>query len=63
MNEPTQALLDQARREAAATERAAILDLIERHLRQLSHGHGANGVQVLQHLADEVQRRGSEESR
>lgn len=44
--------------EAAAEERAAILDIIERAMRQLAHGHGSTGAQVLQHLSDEIQRRG-----
>lgn len=42
---------------AAAEERAAILEIIERYSRQLAHGHGASGAQVLQEIVDEVQRR------
>lgn len=42
---------------AAAEERAAILEIIERYSRQLAHGHGATGAQVLQEIVDEVQRR------
>lgn len=47
------------RREAAAEEREAILAILERHARLLAHGHGATGAQVLQRLADEIERRGS----
>lgn len=43
---------------AAAEERAAILDIIERYSRRLAHGHGASGALVLQQIADEVVRRG-----
>lgn len=50
---PPQAL----RAEGAAEERAEILAIIERYIRQLSHGHGVTGAQVLQQLADEVARR------
>ncbi|CAN5790529.1 hypothetical protein BH23GEM3_BH23GEM3_12970 [soil metagenome] len=46
------------RAEAAADERAAILNIIERAMRQLAHGHGSTGAQVLQHLSDEIHRRG-----
>lgn len=47
-----------ARAQAAAEERAAILEIIERYTRQLSHGHGVTGAQVLEHIVDEIQRRG-----
>jgi hypothetical protein len=50
--------LEAARAEAAAEERNAILEIVEHWIRQLTHGHGANGAQVLQHMADEIQRRG-----
>lgn len=46
------------RADAAAAERAEILAIIERYSRQLAHGHGVTGAQVLQQLADEVARRG-----
>lgn len=46
------------REEAAAEERAAILEIVERYARQLSHGHGVTGAQVLQHIMEEIQRRG-----
>ena len=51
----TQAL----RAQAAADERAAILQIIERYARQLSHGHGATGAQVIQQILDEVYQRGA----
>jgi hypothetical protein len=50
----------QIARAAAAAERAAILEIVERYMRQLVHGHGATGMQVLQQIADEVERRGAE---
>lgn len=43
---------------AAAEERAAILEIIERRARLLSHGHGANGAQLLQQIVDEIHARG-----
>ncbi|HEV2146430.1 MAG TPA: hypothetical protein VGR37_03350 [Longimicrobiaceae bacterium] len=46
------------RAQAAAEERSAILEIVEHWMRHLAHGHGANGAQVLQHVADEIQRRG-----
>ena len=46
------------RARGAAEERAAILDIIERYVRRLAHGHGASGALVLQQIADEVERRG-----
>jgi hypothetical protein len=58
MNQRTSADAASVRAHAAAEERAAILNIIERAMRQLSHGHGANGAQVLQHVAEEIQRRG-----
>lgn len=48
---------ERARAEGAAAERAAILRIVERHLRLLAHGHGAGGAQVLQHLLDELRQR------
>lgn len=50
-----------ARAAGAAEERSAILAIVEHWLRQLAHGHGANGAQVLQHVADEIQRRGQQD--
>ena len=56
-------MIDQAtdaraiRAEGAAEERAAILAIVERCIRQLSHGHGVTGAQVLQQVADEIARR------
>lgn len=50
---------DTLRARGAAEERAAILDIIERYVRRLAHGHGASGALVLQQIADEVERRGS----
>jgi hypothetical protein len=41
---------------AAAEERAAILALVERAMRQLLHG--ADGAWVLEQLAEEIRRRG-----
>lgn len=46
------------RAEAAADEREAILEIIERHVRQLSHGHGATGAQMLHEIVEEIRRRG-----
>lgn len=46
------------RARAAAEERAAILEIVERYARLLSHGHGANGAQVLQQVIEEIYRRG-----
>lgn len=54
MTDPTP---DSIRAQAAAEERAAILDIIERHARKLSHGHGVSGAQVLQQIVDEIERR------
>lgn len=48
---------DSIRAEAAAEERAAILAIIERYARQLAHGHGVTGAQVLEHIVHDVQRR------
>lgn len=50
--------LEAARAAGAAEERNAILEIVEHWMRQLAHGHGANGAQVLQQVADEIQRRG-----
>lgn len=46
------------RAQAAAEERAAVLEIIERYARLLSHGHGANGAQLLQQIVDEIHARG-----
>lgn len=46
------------RRAAAEEERQAILLIIEGYARQLAHGHGATGAQVLQRIADDIQKRG-----
>lgn len=46
------------RAEAAAAEREAILQIIERYARQLAHGHGATGALVLEQIVDEIHRRG-----
>lgn len=51
--------LQTVRERAAAEERAAILEIIERHARHLAHGHGITGAQALQQVADEVIRRGA----
>ena len=50
--------MDTSPADAAAQERAAILEIVEHALRQLSHGHGANCAQLLQRVADEIRRRG-----
>jgi hypothetical protein len=49
---------DTRQQQAALQERAAILEIIERYSRQLSHGHGATGAQVLQQIVDEIHARG-----
>lgn len=49
--------LQAVRERAAAEERGAILEIIERHARHLAHGHGITGAQALQQIADEVRRR------
>jgi hypothetical protein len=46
------------RRAAAEEERQAILLIIEGYARQLAHGHGATGAQVLQRIAEDILRRG-----
>lgn len=51
--------IEQARREGAAAEREAILEIIESHARRLSHGHGATGAQVLQNIVDRITSRGN----
>lgn len=48
------------RRQAAEDERAAILEIIERYSRHLSHGHGVSGAQVLQQIVDEIHGRNEE---
>lgn len=48
----------QIRAAAAAEERAAILGIIERYARQLAHGHGATGPQMLERIVSEIRRRG-----
>lgn len=58
--EPPRAALEHARREGAAEEREAILEIIESHARRLSHGHGATGAQVLQSVVDQITSRGSD---
>ncbi|HEX2190620.1 MAG TPA: hypothetical protein VHG51_17050 [Longimicrobiaceae bacterium] len=45
------------RAQAAAEERAAILEIVERYARLLSHGHGATGAQVVQQILEEIYRR------
>ena len=52
---------DAVRRAAAEEERQAILLIIEGYARQLAHGHGATGAQVLQRIADDIQMRGQAE--
>jgi hypothetical protein len=49
----------QLRAEGAAEERAAILAIIERSMRQLVHGHGATGLQALDQILQEIQDRES----
>jgi len=46
-----------ARREGAEEERRTIISIVERHIRMLAHGHGANGAQVLQQLLSELEER------
>jgi hypothetical protein len=46
-----------ARRESADQERSAIIGIVERHMRLVTHGHGADGAQVLQHLLTELEER------
>jgi hypothetical protein len=45
------------RREGADEERAAIIGIVERHMRLVAHGHGADGAQLLQHLLVELEER------
>lgn len=47
-------------RRAATQERQAILRIIEEHARRLAHGHGATGAQILQQVADAIERRGAD---
>lgn len=51
--------VEAARRAGAAEERDQILQLIESYARQLAHGHGATGGQILQRLAEAIQERGT----
>lgn len=44
-----------ARREGAADERERILRIVESYARQLAHGHGATGAQILQRIVDDIQ--------
>ena len=57
MSETPQDSAERIRAEAAAEERAAIVQIIEHYARQLFHGHGAGGAQVLQQIIDEIGRR------
>lgn len=57
---PRDPAIEQARREGAAAEREAVLEIIESHARRLSHGHGATGAQVLQSIVDQITSRGNE---
>jgi hypothetical protein len=50
----------QLRADAARAEREAILEIIERSARRLSHGHGATGTQVLQEIVAEIEARGGD---
>lgn len=59
MNDFPQVDSPDSRERAAAEERAAILEIIERYMRHLSHGHGATGAQVLQMIVEEIERRGA----
>lgn len=59
---PDSALLEWCRAEGALAEREAILEIIERHLRHLAHGHGVTGAQALQGIIEDVRQRGRSES-
>jgi hypothetical protein len=48
---------ERLRREGADAERVAIIGIVERHMRLVAHGHGADGAQVLQHLLVELEER------
>jgi hypothetical protein len=48
---------DRIRLQGERVERRAIIAIVERHIRLLAHGHGANGAQVLQHLLSELEDR------
>ncbi|MBA2668933.1 MAG: hypothetical protein H0U67_01010 [Gemmatimonadetes bacterium] len=48
---------ERLRREGAEAERVAIIGIVERHMRLVAHGHGADGAQVLQHLLVELEER------
>jgi hypothetical protein len=50
--------IEKVRADAARAEREAILEIIERSARRLSHGHGATGTQVLQEIVAEIEARG-----
>jgi hypothetical protein len=63
MSDPDAAALERCRAEAAAGEREAILEIIERHLRQLSYGHGVTGAQALQGIIEDIRRRGGSSQR
>jgi hypothetical protein len=52
------ATTEEIRADAAAEERAAVLEIIERYARHLAHGHGANGARILDLICHEVRRRG-----
>ncbi|MBW3571304.1 MAG: hypothetical protein KY467_09370 [Gemmatimonadetes bacterium] len=62
MSETAPDSTERIRAQAAAEERAAILQIIERYARQLFHGHGAGGAQVLQQIIDEIGRRDEAET-
>lgn len=57
MTHPAPTATETIRAEAAAAERAEILEIIERSARHLSHGHGASGAQVIELILAEVRRR------
>jgi hypothetical protein len=48
---------ERLRQEGAEAERIAIIGIVERHMRLVAHGHGADGAQVLQHLLVELEER------
>jgi hypothetical protein len=62
MNEPDLRTLERCRAEAAATERDAILAIIERHLRHLAHGHGVTGAQALEGIVEDIRQRAASEA-
>ena len=63
MSETPRDQTESIRAEAAAAEREAILEIIEHYTRQLAHGHGATGAQILQQIVDDIYRRGHPDSR